>query len=190
MQVEVRFCGADGKLRDDLATNFSTPAIDPGTVFPMVGSLTMFPNPDFLVVRMTLKCSDGTVLATNLDWIAGTAPADPEHPYAPLRSLPNVILDVTAQGRRDRRGRSRVDINVSNTTDTLAFFNRIRVWQSDLQTLLAPVFRSGNYFSVLPNEQSAVTLEFRSSPKQGTPIITLTGWNSSPGTPGDVVGVN
>lgn len=182
--VECSFCYEGGLLGLPRVLGPTDDVIGPASI-AVIGSLKDRVDTRFLqVVRLRLKSPQGAVLATNLDWIADTAQANS---YAALRSLPRVVLEVSAQGRFDQEGLSMVDIVVRNLTDTLAFFNRIRVWQPDQQTLLAPVFLSDNYFSVLPGEQINVTLEFRSVDQ---PTITLTGWNSGPGTPDDVVFVD
>jgi len=181
MPVEFRLCDSQGKLRLSRVLGSTDEPIGPSSI-AVVGSLKdVVKTTTFQVVHLRLRSPQGAVLATNLDWIADTAQANS---YAALRSLPRVVLGVSAQGRFDQQGLSKVDIAVHNKTDTLAFFNRVRVWQPNMQTLLAPVFPSDNYFSVLPDEQINVTLEFRSLDH---PPITLTGWNSGPDTPGDVV---
>jgi hypothetical protein len=104
-----------------------------------------------------------------LDWIADTAQRGS---YASLRGLPHVVLRRSAE------------ITVHNQTDTLAFVNRVRVWQPDLQTLVAPVFLSDNYFAVLPGEQITVALQFCAAPMVQPPTVTLAGWSTGLGTPG------
>ena len=185
LRVKVSVCDAHGKLQRDLARVFITDTAIAAASTAVVGSLTdVIDTATLQVVRTTLKPPRGGVLAVNLDWIADTARADS---YAPLRSLSHVVLSVTAQGRRDKLGNCTVDLEIENATKTLAFFNRIRVWQPHRRALLLPVFHSDNYFSLLPGERSTVTLEFRSDPTKIIPTITLTGWNSSPGTSDDSV---
>jgi len=189
LRIEVSICDAGGKLRPDRARVFITNTPIGAASLAVVGSLTgVIDTTTLQIVRTVLKAPppQSNVLATNLDWIADATRANS---YAPLRSLSPVVLGVTGQGRRDRRGRSSVTVTSTNKAGTLAFFNRIRVWQPRQQTLLQPVFYSDNYFSLLPGERNTVTLEFRSDPRQVPPVITLTGWNSSPGTRNDIVPV-
>ena len=141
-----------------------------------------------LVVRTILTAPSGGVLAKNLDWIAGAAAANP-YPYAPLRALEPINLNASGEGQYDRSsGCSEVTIAIENSTDTLAFFNRIRVWDPNAPsgTLLSAVFPSDNYFSLLPGESTTVTLSFQILGWR-TPTITLIGWNSGTGTPDNIV---
>jgi mannosylglycoprotein endo-beta-mannosidase len=192
MRVEVSFCAADGKLRNELFRTFPVSGQILSGTTSTIGSLAMppepfgpvLPNNEFLVARMTLKSADGVVIASNLDWFAGSAPTDgiatPEYPYAPLRSLARVPLRLSANGERDSRGNCSVSIQIENVSDTLSFFNRVRVLQPDLKTLVRPAFPSDNYFSLLPEETTTISVEFWLPPDHALPFITIVGWNTMP----------
>jgi mannosylglycoprotein endo-beta-mannosidase len=190
LTVEVSLCDEQGKLKKPPEPFISTGPV-PASGIKVVGSLNdVIDIKTLQIVRTTLKSPppESGVMATNLDWIADTSQLGS---YAPLRALPRVVLDVDppAQGQLVN-GFGIAAIELHNRTDTLAFFNRIRVWQPDRQTLVAPVFLSDNYFALLPGEQVSLTVKFRTAPMVNLPTITLTGWNSGLRTDGNVVPVN
>jgi mannosylglycoprotein endo-beta-mannosidase len=194
LRIVVQFCDMNGKRRKDLDKALLITPVPANKVqaFDLQVASVLNGMP-LVVARTILTTRSRGVLAKNLDWIAGTATANP-YPYAPLRALTHVNLNASGKGQYDRSsGCSEVTITIKNPTDMLAFFNRIRVWDPNppgsgcpCPTLLSPVFLSDNYFSLLPGETTTVTLSFQFQGNR-KPAIALTGWNSNPGTPDDIV---
>ncbi len=184
--VVVTGCDDKGKIQSALSKTLATTTapIDPHSTF-VAGSVSDIVDTSKLrIFRTELKDASGHVLASNFDWIADTSRL---LAYEPLRHLTSVVLSVSGQGRRNSDGSATVTLLATNNADTLAFFNRVTVWNGE--ALLQPVFASDNFFSLLPTEHLSVDLSFPLPPSQALPTIRLRGWNSSPGTPGDVVAV-
>ncbi len=198
--LSVTFCDEDGMLTEG-PDDIDTLAIGPFKVMPVaqLGRVTDEPpgwidTSKLQVVRTTLTNRiTGEVIATNLDWIADTSvdmwdrSVDPTPPYGKLRDLPGVVLTASGSGTRDKHGNFTATLEIGNEQNTLAFFNRIRVWQPGMKALVQPVFPTDNFFTLLPDDRVSIELTFRMPNSRATPVITISGWNSSPGTHKDII---
>lgn len=198
-QVDVTVCDDQGQVQPALARSFTVPAVAAGTVAVVSATSladVLADKTRLRAVRTVLSTpgTPPTVHARNFDWFGDTAQvADGsmvKGGYAPLRNLDAVVLSASGQGVQGADGRCTATLNVQNTGTTLAFFNRIRVWQTDVQALLQPVFMSDNYFSLLPLERATITLDFKLPTSALVPQIRLTGWNSGTGALQDVVAMD
>ena len=71
-----------------------------------------------------------------------------------------------------------VTVTAENPTDTLAFFNRFKIYNKDTNKLIAPIFYTDNYFSVLPGESKTIIIEYKTKELNGAdPILIVEGWN-------------
>jgi len=61
--------------------------------------------------------------------------------------------------------------------DKISFFNRISVFNKKTGERILPVFYSDNYFTVFPNEERTITLNFASYLPQEDILIEVREWN-------------
>jgi len=72
-------------------------------------------------------------------------------------------------------GQTNYSVKLTNKTNKLAFFNRLKLVDSKNGNLVSPAFYSDNYFSLLPGESKEVTIEY---PARNTDCqVVLQGFN-------------
>ncbi|MCC9138404.1 glycoside hydrolase family 2 TIM barrel-domain containing protein [Pontibacter silvestris] len=94
--------------------------------------------------------------------------------YNGLKELAKVSPKVEAQ----QVAKGKIEVTVTNpATNTVAFFNRLSLVNSQTQERLLPVFYSDNYVSVLPGEHKTITMEYTPGSDDSLPAVTIEGWN-------------
>jgi hypothetical protein len=108
-------------------------------------------------------------IAENLYWIP-----DSKGEFSGLQKLAQNNLAVKAKYISD----SKVEVTLTNSQQTLAFFNRVSIVNADTKTRLLPAFYSDNYITVLPGETKKVIIDYN-APKNRTELaVDVNGWNT------------
>ncbi len=135
---------------------------------------------DLVFIRLTVKGASGRVFGDTLYWHNWKDYMR----YESLNLLPEVRLRASVSPRsvvtgEIGRGNDRYTITLSNPGSAPAVQTRIRTLSGATNEDILPAFYSDNYFSLMPGESIAVTVEF--SPeylKGGRPVFELGGWNT------------
>jgi hypothetical protein len=182
LTVDVTVCDSTGRLVPARGRSIRAPRVlaNSRAVAGNVAEIIDRSEVQFVATTLRRGRSASQVLATNFDWIA-----DPttENAYASIRALPRVTLRVAGTGSRHTDGTRTVELSIANPTDTIAFFNRIRVLDAATHEPVQPVFATDGYLSVLPGTSASVALDFRYAGADD-PKVTVEGWNASGAVPG------
>jgi exo-1,4-beta-D-glucosaminidase len=94
-----------------------------------------------------------------------------------LEKLPAAKLSARAASSK-RGGRESVNIELSNPSNTLAFFVRLKVTKGRQGAPVLPILWEDNYFSLSPGERRVITASYKSS-DAGTvaPFLSVEGIN-------------
>jgi exo-1,4-beta-D-glucosaminidase len=144
-------------------------------------------------VKLELRDAAGGLLADNLYWLSAALEdvevlLDPAQAHAWPANKPIMLprhtpclgalagLPMVRPGLRARPTERGLAVEVDNGSEHLAFFIRARVLRDGREAL--PALWSDNYFSLLPGESKALTVEF--PPAEGACSVALDGWNIVP----------
>lgn len=141
-------------------------------------------------VELTLTDANGLVVSRNVYWLS-TEPErlawrrstwffTPTKTYADftaLSDLPQVrptvaVCDDTAADR------GAVQVTVTNDSDGIAFFVRLRLTAGPNGIDVTPVTWSDGYVTLMPGEEQTLTASYRTSDLHGAePSVEVSGWN-------------
>jgi Exo-beta-D-glucosaminidase Ig-fold domain len=125
-------------------------------------------------VKLELHDAGGQLLSDNLYWLAANSAT-----YRELNELPTALVTVTPE-RTLESGRSVNEVvRLENRSSVPALETKLTLLDSRGERIL-PVYYSENYISLLPGERREITIDYASSPAQGTPQIAIRGWNVKP----------
>ncbi|ANI89980.1 glycoside hydrolase [Arachidicoccus ginsenosidimutans] len=132
------------------------------------------PLPDVFFVKLELKDNDGKLLSDNFYWQANkTHPND----LTSLNQLPFATLNLTVK-RTDENGKCLLKVTVHNNSKSIALMAHLQLHGQKSDKRILPVFYSGNYISLIPNESRTVTIEADLKDLHGEkPLIKVDGWN-------------
>lgn len=121
-------------------------------------------------VVLNLKNSAGKVISHNIYWLSG------DENFKSMNDMQKTSIQAkvisSAKGKSDNTW----TIQISNTTDKLAFFIRQQLMVDSEEVL--PCFWTCNYFSLAPAETITVTVSCPVTKLNGKiPMIKISGWN-------------
>lgn len=94
-----------------------------------------------------------------------------------LNNLPKASLKVSVK-RKNTKGAIKLELTLSNTSNTIAFFNQVLLKDSSGE-VIKPVFWEQNYFSILPGETRTLTGTAEIVNELGRNcVLELSGWNT------------
>ncbi len=133
---------------------------------------------------LVLQDTSGVEVARNFYWLSTepdvldyennlwfVTPTKEFADFTALDDLPEVELEVSASGNG-----SEVTVQLSNSTDALAFFIELRVVDDDGNSIL-PVLWDDNYVSILPGESRELTARFPAGDDVSGARLMVKGWN-------------
>ena len=147
-------------------------------------------------VELTLTDANGLVVSRNVYWLSTAperlawgrstwffTPAETYADFTALSSLPEVRPAVTAcEDTSTDLGAVRV--TVTNDTNGIAFFVRLRLTAGPNGDDVTPVTWSDGYVTLMPGEEQTLTASYRTPDLHGTdPSVEVTGWNVSRSRP-------
>ena len=142
-------------------------------------------------VELTVTDGGGHVVSRNvywlstakerLEWHRSTWFFTPTKTYADfnaLSTLPEVHPQAAACGSTSADGTGKMQVTVTNDSQDVAFFVRLRLSAGANDTDVTPVTWSDGYVTLMPGEQQTLTARYRTADLHGEPpSIELSGWN-------------
>jgi hypothetical protein len=118
-------------------------------------------------VVLNLKNSAGKVVSHNVYWLSQ------DNNYKSLNSMAPASLTARVVKSKNE---SKWSLNVTNTSEKIAFFIRPRLMSDDEEIL--PSFCTGSYFTLAPGESTVVSVSCPDIAVKGKkPVIRMGGWN-------------
>jgi len=125
-------------------------------------------------VKLDLHDASGKLLSTNFYWRAL-----PEHQddLTALNRLQTIMLDTKIE-RHDADGKCLLSITLHNPGPQVALMAHLQLRRQRSGERVLPVYYSGNYVSLVPNETRTVTIEASEADLKGdVPLVVVDGWN-------------
>ncbi|MFA5418684.1 MAG: sugar-binding domain-containing protein [Bacteroidales bacterium] len=125
-------------------------------------------NTPIYFVKLRLKNANGQLISDNLYWQC------PQHEdFSVLTYLPKAKLtkEITIS---DLGNELRVIVNLKNESNTLSFFNRIKLCSEKTGSEILPTFWSDNFVTLFPGEEKTITAKVGKSDSAGAnPVIEI-----------------
>ena len=123
-------------------------------------------------IKLDLADANDKVLSTNIYWQHVA-----QDQYDGLEKLPTATLDVTTTSAT-QGDKTVLTVKLVNNTDTVALLSHLQLHQKTSGRRVLPVFYSDNYISLVPREQTTVTIECATKDLNGEqPLIEVDGFN-------------
>lgn len=120
-------------------------------------------------VKLLLKNSKGKTVSDNFYWFSSKEDVD----FRDLSKLKKVDLDIT-QELIEEGDEFVMKVNVKNSSNQLAFFNRLMVTKEKGGEEVLPTFWNDNFFTLFPGEEKVLTARFSKADTEGKkPIAVL-----------------
>jgi len=141
-----------------------------------------------LFLRMELYDKESDLIDRNEYWLSDPTKPQNNVYLDSLQSPGNIIpLTVEASGYVSELV-YQVSVNFLNPNPNIAFFISIGIEtqtnnpniSTDSDNRILPVWYTSNYFSLLPQEEFQVQLEFTTQTKMDNLVVVVEGWNLSP----------
>jgi beta-galactosidase/beta-glucuronidase len=127
------------------------------------------PVKEFSFVELSLKNAKGQILSRNTYWMA------PGNDYTALNKLPKTQLKTTLLKTVKSKTEQQWTLQISNNSNQLAFFVRPQLMVKGEE--LRPSYWSASYITLAPHQSSTISVSAPLSKINGTPTITVEGWN-------------
>jgi len=120
----------------------------------------------FVVLR--LLDTKQQIISDNIYWMA-----DSTGYYSGLQKIAKANLSVSVKNIAN----GKIGLKLSNPANgPVAFFNRISLIDPQTKKRILPVFYSDNYISVLPGEESSISIDYPAN-SGNPPLVEVRGWN-------------
>jgi exo-1,4-beta-D-glucosaminidase len=185
---EAKLIGAAGKTIEESSGPVPTAASGPSKVGRVEFKIPAEMSGKTFFVSVRLRGKDGTAVSDALYPIAVTSPGHGEdyaNIFAGMGSMPPVPLGVTPAHpgiTMENSANGSCDLTLSNPTDKLAFFVRVRLLEES-ERLRTDY--SDNYVSLLPGESKTVRVTVQSTMPESLPSrlrFEVSGWNTPAST--------
>ena len=132
-------------------------------------------------IKLILKDAKGKVLSDNFYWRStdayksGTLTGPCASGFQSLKDMPKAKVKSKVVTRSD--GQSLFfDVTLRNVSKRIAFFNEVLLTDAD-GLPATPAFTTDNYFTLMPGESKAVTIEIAKEDAPAKPVVQVEGWN-------------
>jgi hypothetical protein len=160
--------GMDSKPLFHEEKSISLSATEVEETSDLSSALTKSTGVSFVVLR--LKDKSGKILSYNTYWLA------PGNDYKALSNMQKSTVKVSVTGNTKGKADKSWKVEVSNTSDKLAFFLRPQLMSEGEEVL--PSMWSAGYFTLAPSETRTITVTCPDTALEGkTPQIKVSGWN-------------
>jgi len=132
-------------------------------------SYVLKPIKELSFVVLTLKNSKQQVISRNTYWMA------PGNDYTPLNSLPKSQLQTALLKTEKSKTEQKWTMQITNNTNQLALFVRPQLMLKGEE--LRPSYWSASYITLAPHQSTTLSVSAPLSKLNGTPSITVEGWN-------------
>jgi mannosylglycoprotein endo-beta-mannosidase len=113
--------------------------------------------------------TDKKLITGNLYWLP-----DSTGSYSGLQQMKQI--DLITEARYIKPGK--VEVTLTNQQgQPISFFNRLSLVDPNSKARILPVFYSNNYVSVLPGEQTKITIDYNPADHGKNLMIEIAGWN-------------
>ncbi len=168
LTAEVDVLSLDSKVLYHKEKKVSLTPTDVQKALSLTDALKEAKGVNFVVLN--LRNSAGKVVSHNVYWLSK------DEDFKSLNTMPETSVKV--QVLKELKGKSERSwtIQISNSSDRLAFFIRPRLVQNGEEIL--PTWWTGNYFTLAPSESTTVTVScpvVKEGP--GKVLLKVAGWN-------------
>ena len=158
------------KLR---AGNITLDSAETKEVIPLKDALKDVREP--VLVVLELNNTAGKIISRNSYWLS------PGNDYTALNNLPDARLKTRVLKAERTGSESKWAIEVSNTSDKVAFFVRPQLIKENDEVM--PSYWSASYFTLAPGEHTVLTVSAPNAKLGSTkPDIKVSAWNIKPQT--------
>jgi len=128
------------------------------------------------LVRLTLTDAGNKPLSDNIYWLGADS-----YSYRELTKLP--IAPITATATSTKSGDMvHLHVHLHNNSNAAALQAKLTLENAADSTRVLPAYYSDNYFSLLPQEDRDITIDYPSKSANGPAKLALAGWNITPTT--------
>ncbi|HZL09746.1 MAG TPA: glycoside hydrolase family 2 protein [Prolixibacteraceae bacterium] len=134
-------------------------------------------------IKLEVYDANGNLISDTFYWRSTSAYQGPWTVGGPihggfesLKELPQTDLDCSVT-TKELNEKKYFEIKLKNSSNKLAFFNRLKLINPETKSLAKPAFYSDNYFSILPGETKKVTIEIATKNLSANTKLTLEGFN-------------
>ena len=171
-KVRMRVVSLDGKTLSDDTQQVQATADDRTTVAKL--DLTALSNGHTVFVVLDVADASGAEVSNNFYWWAAN-----DATLRELDTLPEVHIKA-AVTENSAAGEHEASVTLSNTGSVPAVMIKLTLKDAATGDRILPAYYSDNYISLLPGEQSTITVKFPSCVNK--PGFALRGWNLDPET--------
>jgi hypothetical protein len=119
-------------------------------------------------VKLTLKDKNGQLISDNLYWNCAQ-----HEDFTDLATLPKVKLKKMVF-TSDQGKELKIEVKLKNETNSLSFFNRLKLCKDNTGLEVLPTFWSDNYVTLFPGEERTITAVVAKSDLAGAnPLIDM-----------------
>jgi hypothetical protein len=160
--------GIDSKSIFHEEKSISLSSTDVEEVLDLSSALSKATGVSFVVLR--LKDDSGRLISGNTYWISAN------NDFKALNDMQRTNADVRIVRNKSLLSDKSWTVDVSNTTDKIAFFIRPQLMNEGVEVL--PSLWSESYFTLAPSETKTITVTCPASAMaSGKPEIKISGWN-------------
>ena len=136
-------------------------------------------------IKLILTGADGNVLSENFYWDTRQTNNDNRTRYisysgsAGIDTLPQVPLDGFILESATTGGVTKMKVELTNNTSTVAVFTRLKVMKGLTEERVLPAYYDDNYFGMLPGETRTINIEFAAKDTGAfDPVLRMEGFNT------------
>jgi len=127
-------------------------------------------------LRLRLADKSGKEISSNFYWLSDKG--DEKADFTALNKLPKIQLNVSVVSALKENGKTTVTVEITNSTNNLAFSVNPKILKGTSKEMVTPVFWDDNYFALLPGEKRTLNAEFSDADITGeSPLLVVDGWN-------------
>ena len=124
--------------------------------------------------KLQLRDGAGKLRSDNFYW---QGPVGRDNEFKDLGAMPTAKLDVTVK-RAGAGGKCLLDVTIQNFSSSIALMTHLQLRRLSTGERVLPVFYSDNYFSLVPHESKAISIEASNGDLHGDqPLVVVDGWN-------------
>lgn len=176
LDIDASVYALDGKRLLHVSQQVDARADDVTDVMPL--DLASLLGDTTRLVYLTLHDAHGTLVSRNLYWRAAS-----ESGYRALNGMQRVHIAISAQASAATDdGMRHYTIRLQNTSAVPALNIKLGAFNTATHKQILPAYFSDNYVSLVPGEQTTLTLELPTALTPNPPLLKLRGWNIEPDT--------
>jgi hypothetical protein len=168
LKVSADLYDLDSKLLLHREATTTAPADDVTNVFTL-DLAPLLRDGAVVLIRLQLHTPDGTLLSDNFYWRAAS-----DAGYRALDHLPAASIAMTARLEPGRR----IEVHLENTGNVVALATKLVALYAEDNSQVLPAYYSDNYLSLLPGEESLVTVDLPAAAANRKLRLKLRGWNA------------